>query len=356
MSNRPLTHKTILLLTFAGLLLPGCLERKETIRVVRNGSVEMLVELRGDVSDFETGDALPTRQTGWRTKDELETKDNGDQEKHRVATRKFSAGVDLPDSYAAEDDPQYGIALLFPTEVEIERRRDGTYYNFKRVYQAREFSRYNIYHEQLKDEVKEVEQLGEKNPEELTDEERARLVRVLRTLEALKQTEFVAAGAEALEDEWPQHYGLLLRQAVLDHFEQADMDEILALLAEPQNEERDASVSELGDALIATMHEVLIEKMRELRIPHDQMEVFFESFDEEQARAAVTDDLNDEQWEVRVELPGEIVAHNGIEVEGREVVWKFSGEFLHDRDQVLMATSRVTRDTERQARADQDRE
>ena len=43
-----------LLLVATALLITGCLERKETIRVDRNGSVTMRVELEGDPSDFAT--------------------------------------------------------------------------------------------------------------------------------------------------------------------------------------------------------------------------------------------------------------------------------------------------------------
>jgi hypothetical protein len=352
---RPFTAPGLLLA--AGLLLtPGCLERKETIRVDRDGSVRIRVEVDGDPGDFAGGDALPDKHTGWKTQDEIETDDNGKEIKHRVATRRFSAGQPLPDSYADPDGPQYGIALMFPTTLEIERRPDGTYYHFKRVYEARAEARYEVYRELLKDVFKELGELAGKDPAELTDEQRTRLVEILRLLEALKRTEYVVAGAEALEDEWPQHYGLLLRQALMDHFQRADAAELAGLLGQPNTPERNDAINTFGDELIAAAREVLREELLELRVPRDQIELFFAAHDEEEARRAVTEDLEDETWEVRVEMPGEIVAHNGTDRDETGVIWGFPGKALYDRDHVLMVTSRVARGAGRQAYPRDDQE
>jgi len=51
---------------------------------------------------------------------------------------------------------------------------------------------------------------------------------------------------------------------------------------------------------------------------------------------------------VRVEVPGEIVAHNGHSREGQAVQWIFDGKALMDRDQPVMVTSRVARHSQRQ--------
>ncbi|MBU0616972.1 MAG: hypothetical protein KKI02_04590, partial [Planctomycetes bacterium] len=172
------------LLLAAVLLLPGCLERKETIRIDRDGSVQIRVELEGDPGDFAAGDALPDKHTGWKAQDEFETDDDGKEKQRRIATRRFAAGQPLPESYADPDDPQYGIALMFPTTLEIERRADGTYYHFKRVYEARAQARYTVHRELFKQIFKELDELAGKDPAELTDEQRTRLVEILRLLEA----------------------------------------------------------------------------------------------------------------------------------------------------------------------------
>ena len=337
-----------LLLAAVSLLIPGCLERKETVRVDRDGSVRIRVELEGDPGDFAAGDALPDKHTGWKTQDEFETDDDGKEKQHRIATRRFAAGQPLPESYADPDGPQYGIALMFPTTLEIERRSDGTYYHFKRVYEARAQARYSIHRELLKDIFKELEELTGKDPAELTDEERTRVVEILRLLEAFKRAEYVMAGAEALEDEWPQHYGLLLRQALMDHFQRADTAELVELLGQPDSPERNDSINIFGDELIVAARDVLQQELVELRVPPHQVELFFDAHDEERARRAVTEDLDDETWEIRVEMPGEIVAHNGTDRDKTGVIWGFPGKVMYDRDHMLMVTSRVTRGAGRQ--------
>ena len=333
----------LLLAAVVLLVAPGCLKRKEMIRVARDGSVQMRVEWEGDPEDFAKGDALPTEHTGWKTQDEIVTDEEGKEERHLVATQRFAAGRALPESYADPRGPQYGIALMFPTMVEIERRSDGTYYHFTRVYESRAHARYNIHHELLKKEIDALKELGGKDPAELTDQERRRLISVLRTLEALKQAEYVAAGVAALEEEWPQVYGLLCRRALLDHFEKADVAQVVELLGQPQTPERDEAVNAFGTELIETARDVLRRQMQELRVRSDQIELFFAAYDEEEARWAVTEDIDDEHWEVRVELPGEVVAHNGTSIDGRFVVWEFPGKVMFDRDHVLMVTSRVAR-------------
>jgi hypothetical protein len=339
-----------LLLAATALLMTGCLERKETIRVDRNGAVTMRVELEGDPGDFVGGDTLPDKYLGWKTEDQIETDDDGKEKQRRVATRRFAAGQPLPDTFADRDDPQYGIALMFPTTLEIERGRDGTYYHFKRVYEARSQARYEVHRELLKDVFKELDELAGTDPAELTDEQRTRLVEILRLIESLKRAEYVIAGAEALEDEWPQHYGLLLRKALMDHFQRADTSELVAWLGQPDSPERNDAVNSFGDELVAEARDVLRQELAELDVPARQVELFFEAHDEELARHAVTQDLDDETWEIRVEMPGEIIAHNATDVDKTGATWLFPAKALYDRDHVLMVTSRVGRGGERQAR------
>jgi hypothetical protein len=331
-----------LLLAVAALLVSGCLEREETVHVERDGSVDIRVEIRGDPGDFATGDVLPERRSGWQTRDWTTTNDKGEEKQHREARLHVAAGKPLPDSFVDPSDPNYETALLFPTELVIERRRDGTYYHFKRVYVAREQARYEYVRQTLQENSKAMKQLSEQGLEALDDQQRAEVIGVLRAIEALKYAEYVRAGAEALEDDWPQDHGLILRRAVLEHFQNEDPSPVLELLAEPAGPERDAAIDEYASRVIAAVPDVLRDKMKELRMPRQQMEAFFAAFDEEQARRAVTEDLADDSFKVRVTLPGQIVAHNATEVDGEFLVWQFPGKALMDRDQILMATSRVT--------------
>ena len=68
---------------------------------------------------------------------------------------------------------------------------------------------------------------------------------------------------------------------------------------------------------------------------------FWQAYELEQARRVVTEDLSDERWDIRVKLPGEVVAHNGERIEKGMVIWEFPANMLQDRDHVLMVTSRL---------------
>ncbi|MBU0638206.1 MAG: hypothetical protein KKB50_05015 [Planctomycetes bacterium] len=337
-------HLQCLLLLATGALIgvAGCLERKETIRVARDGAVEIEIQYKGDPEDFATGDAMPDQHSGWRVVDEVKTDDEGKQEQTRRGRLRFAAGQPLPDSYASPHDPDYVTALAFPTEVTVERRRDGWYYHFRRVYEGRQYARF-AYYRRLVEQDKELQTLMQGDPSELSDEARTQLITRLRKVEALQHAEYLASAAETLAEEWPQHYGLLLRQTLLNNLEQPNIEPILELLDAPQSAERDTAIDDFGRRLVEEARDQLRDTMRELRLPRDQIAAFDAAYDEEQARWAVTEDIGDEAWEIRLKLPGELVASNGERQEDGFVAWCFDGEALRDRNVVLMATSRLAR-------------
>jgi hypothetical protein len=332
----------------AGLLLAGlqfgCLERKETIRVARDGAVSMHVELSGDPGDFEAGDPLPEKNSAWRADETTEKDANGKESRIRHADRHFAAGQELPDAYADERDERHETALHFPTTVTIDRRPDGVYYHLKRTYQARQNARYNIIRELESQLFEEVKSFGGKDPSELSVEDRTKIVEALRKAESAKQVEFVIAGTTAMEKHWPQHYGLLARSALLAQYEKTDAREIAELLGRPESEERDARINRFGERLLSQGREAVHDTLRKLDVPSREIDQFFAAVDKEEQRRAVTEDIEDERWEVRVELPGDLIASNATRIEDGVVIWEFPGKAMFDRDQVLMATSFVGRE------------
>lgn len=322
----------------AGLLaLAGCLKRKETIRVDRNGGVAIRMEISGDVGDFDGGDPLPSRETGWRTEDRIETKDDGKQEKTRVALLRVGPREQIPESYAAPGDPVEELALRFPTSVEVERRPDGVYYHFFRLYEGRELARFKLYEELLKKGNEE-----HKPFEEMSDEQRMQLVKNLIGLNTLQMTEYIDLASDQLVDRWPQHYALLARQATLDYSETLPLEELVALLVEPDSPDRNRAIDEFGQEHQAGAREATQEALERAGARRREIELFFDVYDREEQRRKITDDLRDENWEVVVQMPGEIVAHNGASADGNSVKWEFDSNWIMDRDLRLMVTSRVT--------------
>lgn len=321
------------------LLLSGCLERKESVRVDRDGGVALRVEMTGDLGDFTGGDSLPSEECGWRVSEETREKEDGGQERRLVATLDVHPGEPLPESFATDGDPARSVALRFPTTVKVERRRDGTYYHFKRTYKARQFARYNFFPKGQSDEP-----WAGKDPAELNDDDRRALLTRLRAEQSLKMCEFVRAGADALHEEWPQDHGLVLRRELLDYFDRLELDPLLALLSQEQSPERDAEVNRLGEEMLAGVRHVLDDTLDRLEVPRPQREKFMNAYETEQTRRGITEDLMDERWAVDVRLPGDIVAHNADRIEDGAAIWEFDAQKLMDRDVELMVTSRVERD------------
>ncbi|MBI5863187.1 MAG: hypothetical protein HZB38_01475 [Planctomycetes bacterium] len=334
----------------SALFLAGCLERKETIHVAPDGSVAMHVNLSGDPGDFDAGDALPSRESGWQIEMRREKDANDKEQQILETTREFGHSQELPDAYVEQNDERYDASLHFPTAVTIERRRDGVYYHFKRTYKAREQARYNAVREQNPELFAEIEGFGGKDPAELTVEQRSKIVEALRKTEAAKQVEYLLAGVEAMKDRWPQHFGLLVRQTLLDEYKKLDPRRVADLLAEPASESRDAEINETGQRVLVAGREAVHRMLRNLDVPSREIDQFFAAADREEKRRIVSEDIGDERWTVRVQMPGEIIASNATSLDNGVAEWAFDGKLMYDRDQVLMVTSRVDRrrDTEHQ--------
>lgn len=332
-----------LIAVLACVPLAACLERIETIDVAPDGSAVLKSVFKGDASEFAGPDALPGPGGPWLVSDEV---DKGDAKKMtRTAELRVPTSGVFPATYLqTPDDPRSTRVLNFPTTLTITASEKpgcaGTVYDFKRTYLQRADARYTL-QRRLFEADDAMKDLRGVDPVKLSDEQRVRLVRALAKIEDEKYVQFADAGIAALGKEWTQEAGLLVRQAVTERVAGVDAAAVAMLLGKPQSEERDAAigaaVKSFGDGIRAAV----IERMTSLGIPHEQQRAFMAGAEAEADRRAVTEDLADEHWEVRVTLPGAVVAHNGDRVEGNTVVWTFNGAYLMDRDQVIMATSRV---------------
>jgi len=79
-----------------------------------------------------------------------------------------------------------------------------------------------------------------------------------------------------------------------------------------------------------------------------QLERFAGAYASAKTLHAVTEDVGGHFFDVMVELPGEIVAHNAEEVENasngstHHFRWQFNGEAFRDRPHQLVAISKVS--------------
>lgn len=336
-TNGRSASRLALLASVSVLALAGCLERKETIRVDRSGAVEFIAEYKGDVDDMDGGDPIPSERLGWSTQTRIETDGDGKQVKHLVARLKVPAGKPLPASYAEGDSELY---LEFPTEVRKERRSDGVYYHFRRVYSAREESRFDFQLKPIR-ENSELKAITGKSDEELTDDERMVVFSALRRMEAEKHCELLRAAAEKLGDDLAPDFELAAAFAVREHLCDSDLSPLIELLAAPASPERDARIAALVNNEIEMIPDVIREMLRDLGAPGGIVQKLLDGYERERTRRSITEDLNDDRFTVHLQMPGELVIHNGKLDDDGVIVWEFPGTALHDRDMVLMATSRV---------------
>ena len=183
--------------------------------------------------------------------------------------------------------------------------------------------------------------LLEADPQTLTDPDRARLVRMFTTIEADKEVIFVEEAAMDLERRgvWTQDLGLKLRRAVLDAAASFDSSNALALLGTPASPERDVAISAQAEVFSTRLAQAVPTSLAAMNLPAEQTKAFETVMAAARAERAATEDLADEKWEVRVQMPGTVTEHNADAVEDGVLVWRFSAIAINDRDQVCRATS-----------------
>lgn len=354
----------LILLCSAAVLLPavGCLKRKETITVKPDASVDITLQYEGDANEFEYGDAMPTASVTDSFTSKTEVEDNGDVSRTVNAQQHFEASADLPANFALVADPNADLYVQFPTRVWTERTREGTYYNFARTYVARPWASVD-YWQQLVMEG-EIKKIAEKPVEELTTKERIKLIEHFATIEALKQAEFAKEALRECAPDLTQRLRLLARQNLLNVFSAdemlpnraslniADDDKYVEALVSRCDalaaEQRDACFSAEADRVLSISLDAFVRSLREdTGFTDRDVDAFLASYDRAKQRYDITDRLAGHAWEVCVNLPGTLAAHNGDNVNpkmkdgGCQVCWSFDGKAIRDRDVDLMATSFV---------------
>ncbi|MGH7242607.1 MAG: hypothetical protein ACREJD_04250 [Phycisphaerales bacterium] len=322
------------LLSAAAFTLTGCLEREEEIAVKPDGSATITMHITGDKADFEHGDAMPSAAGGWTIVSTPNPKKPEDVDVS--ATLAVGAGK-FPGTFATSAAAE-AISLKFPTEVWIEDRADGRYYQFRRIYQHRADARYTLVKREAERDPKRAKLL-ETPPEELTPDQRKKLVDEFRDAEIEKQHQFVLAGMAAIPDR-PQDTGLHILAAVAKGAHGFDIDAALDLLSRPPSKERDAAIERASKDFLASIEKAVESAIVAENLSPTDGASFRAAMAHEKAMREITEDINDENFKVWLSLPGEIVASNG-KADGAGVSWTFDGFALMDRDQFLMATSRV---------------
>jgi hypothetical protein len=343
------------ILTVAGILAaPGCVLRKEAIRVSADGSATIDLEISGTEDELAGEDAMPSERSGWSIVRRIEKE--GDEEKVVLESRRvFEARESLPRTFAAKDDPNAGLYLDFPTTIQMEQRGDGLYYVFRRSYTPRRWGYVQFWQEQLFDD--NIRKLAEKPVEDLSRDEKMQIVQAFSGLEAYKQLTFAEEALKKLSADVPLEAGLWARRALLDVYEEDNaffgsvLDRCEPL---PKDDQNDCFLRE-SERILQEGRIAYVDSLRnQARVNDAQLDRFSRACDWEKRYYEVTDQLGGHAFEIDVYLPGEIVAHNADKSELNDrgegyVRFQFDGKAFRDRSHELIVVSRV------QGRSRQDR-
>jgi hypothetical protein len=340
-----------LLGTLALTLVAGCPFRKERITVMRDGRVRMQLEYESPSENFEGFDALPSADDGWSLARRVEKEDKPDEKRYTIeADRTFAPDEPLPQNLASPGDRDADLALQFPTTLTIDDRADGTYYTFRRVYTPRRWAYVQHWYDTFVDD--QVKKLGEKKVEELTRDEKEQIVQALAAAEAFKQIEFTDQALNACGAGLKPETGLLARRAMLSLYEN-EFDHFSAVLdaCEPLDKDaQDQCFEQEVNAILEQGYDTYVQSLVDSGLSRAQFACFEHALDRESRYYENTKKLGGNGFEIDVEMPGTIVAHNA-EKEHTDrndrithLTWQFDGTAFRDRSFEMLAVSRVDRD------------
>ncbi len=322
------------------LLLGGCLKRKEAIVLHADGRIDVEHAFIGDGDDLDYGPVRKPDGQGYETSRTVETRDDGDVEHTWTARASYDSAEAMPTSFAAEGDPFAERVLRFRTSVSIREEAGRTYYRFTRVYEPRDWADYRYFSRVCF--PPEIEALYE-DPDaipELSLEDRLRLIDAMVRYERMSMQLWADRALAAVA---PDAKGLLdaqldVRDAIAEHCRthlapekvvtvlSRDAGEVEAFAAKAQKAmralvvERARAALSLSDAQALALQKALLREQFDFDLSHD---------------------LGDEDFVVRLEMPGRVVGSNADERDGSALVWTFHGLDLRDRRHVLVATSVV---------------
>lgn len=323
--------KTIASIFICTLILSACLDREETITVNRDGSVKIKVYAEGDLGDLQTGFAVPS-SPGWDVK-KLPSYRKEDRTIHRLqAERLFALQEPLPNTYAPEGNHGF---LEHCTTVKIFLRQSHKIYSFRRVYPPRSWRRYEIIKSQYVSEEL-LKRNSENGFESLSSEEQTKL---LTGIISFVRAQRLRRAEDAL--------GVLIVNGLLSlNQRELAMDVIQNALTSILKIEdfkriflaKNGIFKSTVKQMTTSIDEIPIRVVSEV-LAGDTSEIAETALRREVDEFRNTEDLKDENFTIRVFLPGEIVDTNADFVSGGCAIWRFKGEKLFDCEKRLFATS-----------------
>ena len=330
-------------ISLAGLLCTGCLDRTETIRVHPNGAVDIRAQFESESQDeFKDGDITPEVGSGWDVAENTITTDDGKTKYRLNATQSFGPGEKLPFTFARHGDLNRDLYLQFPTKLVIEQRNDDRYYHFIRTYEPRWYAQVMGKVDVINERVKKIiADAGGGEEKDLPPTVKRRVIELyvqsaLARMEAFAREAFIVSNPNSPPDVW-----LVAHEAITDFRKTADYPQLMTMIDQIQEEKDDRLFQQLEDDFDSAVIDRIQSALRSTGRAGD-LSAFLRNYQRNKTEFHITEDLNDDSFTIRIDMPGVIVGSNADERQGNTLVWKFSGKMMHDRRIELLATSRVT--------------
>ena len=326
----------------AAVLLGGCLEREELVRVDDDGGVTIKVRWRSNSHDeLYFGDAAPNLHRGWIVQDFVEL-DGENRETFRLEAEQYFAPEEpLPADFTAPDEAYAESMLRFPTTLELEERRDGTYYHFRRVYRPRQWAQHDAPRQLV---LEQAEQLQERDFEDLSESERRTLIDIYARAQLIRYRALLRQSLLDVTPDAPQDVWLDLAASLEPLVATLDHEAIVAVVLAGEDAEAaedQPTVDELIEAFETQALEAAVEVLRGSGwYPATMIKTFEWRYRTNRRTLEITEGHADDKFRIAVEMPGEIIGHNGEATGANTVEWEFGGAMLRDRVVELMVTSR----------------
>lgn len=326
----------------ACLVTGGCVERQEHLKIDPDGAVSIHLEYEADSADELYVGRVPPGRYGWRIRRWTQDEGNGSSKYKLEAHRRIAFGEALPETYADPASGNEELFLAFPSTLTVELRDDGVYYHFERQYLKRDWA----YLDDIGREVlakENAQGLASRRTADLSDRERIALCKVMTRIETLKRLEmarraYLTVTPNDSPDGWLRTRADTL--ATIEQFDYAHIDSILQ--AGSDTDAGQDAIRAVIDAYEAEIDgRILVDLLTYAGYTDSQATAFSEEYEWQKEYFQYTQDLNSEGFVVTVEMPGEIVSSNADSQEQDRAIWRFKGEWLHDRDRELLVTSRV---------------
>ncbi|MCX6639637.1 MAG: hypothetical protein NTW14_04030 [bacterium] len=322
---------------FGVFLFSGCIEHRYFYKFNLDGSCDLTYRAKGDSSDiYDEPRALPDSLVyAIRTFTEKDT--NGTDKYVLEAKATFRSGK-LPRTLGLKEVPWTEVFLHNPAQVKRTRFFFCTLFSFEADFKGR-------------DRIKEEGDRWKYIPEECRPLEDPQDTTLSDTMRAELEKKYAAGMLIWNAERYKMRFRQILKQSLELHPEikvpQGWMDSALAEVdslinaytAGMQIVDLNTVKLEWWKELAPAANLILAENLNILGGDSTLQAEIRQVGEILELRHLVSEDLADESFEVRVDLPGRIMKSNTTVMEEGDLIWKFTGSELDDQNVLLQAGS-----------------